>query len=877
MKRSEAGEASRLLDKPRILYPEPGGFSQALFYGALLLLGAAGSLGCLFGAFQVPLSLGPVAASGAACLGFCLALFAGRRPSWIVSLAGLGVWIGLVFFLFEDLIQGCAHTVNRILEAYGEKLGVALPILLTQTQELQQVRFQCTVFCCLCLFPYLFFLGWFLAGRKSGLGAFCLTGLAVSVPMVISLVPPAPFLGALLLFWLALLLFSSTLGRRHRLVEDKKGFHAAGLLSARPAALALLPAAALCMVLTGLLFPQEGYQRPRLAAELREGLTHGFGLEAALKGGVGNSGSQVRLDSLGSRSYTGETVLRVRYQWENLQGIAPAYDVSNREKDYLKSFVGSEYTGRSWERLSSQDWRELKSQLEGICPQTLMDRFRQLFYAETPQAYTLWVENLEGNPRCLYTPYGLWEESVDLESMEYVEDGFLQSSRVISGTSSYTLSAWGVPDQKTAYPARVANAILSGFLREKNLSSLEAISSEEMGELMRVLAWIDVPTRDEAGNALPWREVDLWTVPQEALAYLTPEQQAAVQGVEAYTRFAYDHYTQLPQELLETLRQYLEENVFYQPLTENTVDAGSNSPVAVARRIANTLAAQCAYTLSPPVLPEGEDFVEYFLFESRQGYCVHFATAAVALLRAAGISARYAEGYAVPSGQEGWVNVPDYNAHAWVEIYLGGTGWVPVEVTPAGPDAPAATQDALPTAEAATPSPSPSPSPSPTPTAEPTPEAASPTPGREASPTPEAPLGEGAPSGDSGPGNSGLWAVLGVLCGLLAVGGALLLRRGLVLAARERRYAQRDRNKGALALYAHLLDLYREARRLPQWEGQPSAPLEELARKARFSQHALTREEVSLFREEAAALESQLRESLPLGRRLWLQIGPILF
>ena len=63
---------------------------------------------------------------------------------------------------------------------------------------------------------------------------------------------------------------------------------------------------------------------------------------------------------------------------------------------------------------------------------------------------------------------------------------------------------------------------------------------------------------------------------------------------------------------------------------------------------------------------------------------------------------------------------------------------------------------------------------------------------------------------------------------------------------------------------------------LPSGRDKPSAPLEELARKARFSQHALTREEVSLFREEAAALESQLRESLPLGRRLWLQIGPIL-
>ena len=187
-------------------------------------------------------------------------------------------------------------------------------------------------------------------------------------------------------------------------MRTKRGFTPRGFCPARPAALALLPAAALCMVLTGLLFPQEGYQRPRLAAELREGLTHGFGLEAALKGGVGNSGSQVRLDSLGSRSYTGETVLRVRYQWENLQGIAPAYDVSNREKDYLKSFVGSEYTGRSWERLSSQDWRELKSQLEGICPQTLMDRFRQLFYAETPRPTPSGWKTWRGTPAASTPP-----------------------------------------------------------------------------------------------------------------------------------------------------------------------------------------------------------------------------------------------------------------------------------------------------------------------------------------------------------------------------------------------------------------------------------------------------------------------------------------
>ena len=47
----EAGEP--LLDKPRILSAEPGALSQWLFYGALLLLGTLGALGCFFGAFPV--------------------------------------------------------------------------------------------------------------------------------------------------------------------------------------------------------------------------------------------------------------------------------------------------------------------------------------------------------------------------------------------------------------------------------------------------------------------------------------------------------------------------------------------------------------------------------------------------------------------------------------------------------------------------------------------------------------------------------------------------------------------------------------------------------------------------------------------------------
>ena len=152
-------------------------------------------------------------------------------------------------------------------------------------------------------------------------------------PMIISLVPPELYLGALLLFWLALLLTAPTLGRRHRLLEEGGRFHAAGTTAARPAMLlTVLGAGILCMGLASLLFPQSAYQRPQIAADLRDGLTQGFGIQAALRGGVGSGNGRVNLDALGTRSYTGKTVLRVQYDW----GDSQREEFVNGEKGLLK-------------------------------------------------------------------------------------------------------------------------------------------------------------------------------------------------------------------------------------------------------------------------------------------------------------------------------------------------------------------------------------------------------------------------------------------------------------------------------------------------------------------------------------------------------------
>lgn len=96
--------------------------------------------------------------------------------------------------------------------------------------------------------------------------------------------------------------------------------------------------------------------------------------------------------------------------------------------------------------------------------------------------------------------------------------------------------------------------------------------------------------------------------------------------------------------------------------------------------------ASFTYTQTPGELPERvadeSEFLDYFLLESRQGYCTYFATAFVLLARAEGIPARYVQGFCVPTRNTGEVNVYSSMAHAWPEVYLSGVGWIPFEPTP---------------------------------------------------------------------------------------------------------------------------------------------------------------------------------------------------
>lgn len=112
------------------------------------------------------------------------------------------------------------------------------------------------------------------------------------------------------------------------------------------------------------------------------------------------------------------------------------------------------------------------------------------------------------------------------------------------------------------------------------------------------------------------------------------------------------------------------------------------NPLVTTSKIKSYLQKNFAYTLTPNDERIGDDFLNNFLNVSKQGYCVHYATAMTLLLRQAGIPARYVEGFAVSGSPDnsGAMNVLDSEAHAWTEVLVDSANdvWMVVDATGTG-------------------------------------------------------------------------------------------------------------------------------------------------------------------------------------------------
>lgn len=255
----------------------------------------------------------------------------------------------------------------------------------------------------------------------------------------------------------------------------------------------------------------------------------------------------------------------------------------------------------------------------------------------------------------------------------------------------------------------------------------------------------------------------------------------------------------------------------------------------VASAIAEFVRNSARYDLNTPKMDrEYGDFAQWFLADSDTGYCVHFATATVVLLRAAGVEARYVEGYMFTGRNGEEVTVTADQAHAWAEYYEPILdAWIPIEATPADLAAEEIPETEAPSTEPEIPT--------------------LPDHRETTAPTTDSPIEEGGSPGAEKPEqpNQTLKIPLWLWLVLLPVPLAelqRLLRRYL-----RSRGPKADANGQALALWAQMEDLY------GLLNTQPPEACRAIARRAKYSPHRITGEELTEL--EAAFEEAKHRIS----------------
>jgi len=337
----------------------------------------------------------------------------------------------------------------------------------------------------------------------------------------------------------------------------------------------------------------------------------------------------------------------------------------------------------------------------------------------------------------------------------------------------------------------------------------------------------------------------------------------------------YSRYTGIDKDIAEELRQYAQ-------------DAGINTTgtrAQIADSVARHVSSSGRYTLNPGMtVPDGENFALYFLENIKEGYCIHFATTAVLLLRALDIPARFTSGYVVSLSYfdlGSTIVITDRNAHAWVEIFYDDVGWLYLEATPSDehhiipahiPHAPS---------EQNTPAESPRlPEPDNTDTPPP------PTPDDIDTPDPGDDVNRPSPGDDSTSGTEDFsipqWVIdFGVVLACVFVVAAFFpIRRRLICNRREKHFGQKNTNTAAIYIWRYICRLKPEQLNSLKDENLRIAEMlevtQDLALKARFSLHRLSAEERTMMIKYAKLLAAEVYDERNSPGRFWMKYIQVL-
>ncbi|MFD0696906.1 DUF4129 domain-containing transglutaminase family protein [Paenibacillus sp. GCM10027628] len=273
-----------------------------------------------------------------------------------------------------------------------------------------------------------------------------------------------------------------------------------------------------------------------------------------------------------------------------------------------------------------------------------------VFTAKTPEL-TYW----RGESKSLYDGKG-WT------STEQISEPFISSDHTASGTTIAQEVLWSSksPDKQLFYGGSLLH--IEGLLNDKGsyLSPDIVVANSMTGK-------VALP---EISDPLSFYKIIVQPVHADP-ALLSSDS-------DSYPAAIRDAYLQLPDTLPRTVRGLAEQ-----------VTAAATSPYAKAVAVEQYLRSNYTYSLEKPTHPtRNEDFVSHFLFVDRTGYCDHFSTSMVVMLRSVGVPARWVKGFA-PGTQQAVgedrmkeVIVRNQDAHSWVEVYFPSAGWVPFEPTP---------------------------------------------------------------------------------------------------------------------------------------------------------------------------------------------------
>ena len=144
-----------------------------------------------------------------------------------------------------------------------------------------------------------------------------------------------------------------------------------------------------------------------------------------------------------------------------------------------------------------------------------------------------------------------------------------------------------------------------------------------------------------------------------------------------YSGFVTDHYLQLPPTLPQRVKDLAER-----------VTTGLDNPLDKTVAIRDYLRSpEFTYSQDIEAPPSDMDGVDWFLFESKAGYSDYYGSAMAVMLRAVGVPARMAAGYAPGELSEaGYRVIRDWDSHGWVQAYFPNYGWIDFEPTPKWPE-----------------------------------------------------------------------------------------------------------------------------------------------------------------------------------------------